>query len=149
MQMPNDERTAPFRTRMVAEMIDAVVPLLILLPVLLFMFGQDMWSQTMQDCFDGDLGLMCTTFLILLAFAYTMVEAATGASPGKRLLGLRIVRADGKRENWSFFLWRWILKRTLIQFTFGLECLRSLQKDGQTFHDFLAHSQVVFSEKRT
>ena len=149
MQMPNDERTAPFRTRVVAEMIDAVVPLSLLLPVLLFMFGHGMWSQTMQDFFDGDLGLMCTTFLILLAFAYTMVEAATGASPGKRLLGLRIVRADGKRETRSFFFWRWILKRTLIQFTFGLECLRSLQKDGQTFHDFLAHSQVVFSEKHT
>ena len=102
----------------------------------------------MQDFFDGDLGLMCTTFLILLAFAYTMVEAATGASPGKRLLGYAL---SGRRQTRGsvILLWRWILKRTLIQFTFGLECLRSLQKDGQTFHDFLAHSQVVFSEKRT
>ena len=53
-----------------------------------------------------------------------------------------------QREARSFFfgMMSLPLKPTLIQFTFGLECLRSLQKDGQTFHDFLAHSQVVFSE---
>ena len=147
--MAHDATIAPFRIRLVAEIIDVAVPFALLLPVLLLMFNQDMWSHTTLEWFDSKSGLICTTFLILLAFAYAMVEALTGASPGKRWLGLRIARTDGKHEAWPFFFWRWILKRTLIQVTSGLECLRSLQSDGQTFHDILANSKVVFAEKST
>jgi uncharacterized RDD family membrane protein YckC len=129
--MEHDEPTAQFRLRLVAEIVDVVVPFLLLLPVLLVIFNQAMWSQKTLEWFDGKSGLICTTFLILLAFAYAMIEAFTGALPCKRWLGLRIVRTDGKNGAWSFFFWRWILKRTLIQFTSGLECLRSLQSDGQ------------------
>ena len=147
--MEHDETTVPFRLRLVAEIVDVVVPFLLLLPVLLVIFNQAMWSQTTLEWFDSKSGLICTTFLILLAFAYTMIEAFTGASPCKRWLGLRIVRTDGKNVAWPFFFWRWILKRTLIQFTAGLECLRSLQSDGQAYHDILANSKVVFAEKRS
>ena len=147
--MEHDDTTAPFRLRLVAEIVDVLVPFALLLPVLLIFFNQAMWSQTTLEWFDSKSGLICITCLILLAFTYSLVEAFTGASPGKRWLGLRIVRSDGKHGGWHFFFWRWILKRTLIQFTSGLECLRALQSDGKAYHDILANSKVVFAKKHS
>lgn len=92
--MEHDDSIAPFRLRLVAEIVDVIVPFLLLLPVLLILFNQAMWSQTTLEWFDSKSGLICITCLILLAFTYSLVEAFTGASPGKRWLGLRIVRSD-------------------------------------------------------
>ena len=149
IQMEHDDTTAPFRLRLVAEIVDVIVPFALLLPVLLVFFNQTMWSQTTLDWFESNSGLICITCLILLAFIYSLIEAFTGASPGKRWLGLRIVRSDGKHCGWHFFFWRWIFKRALIQFTSGLECLRSLQRDGRAYHDILANSKVVFAKKHS
>ena len=90
--MKHDDTTAPFRLRLVAEIVDVIVPFALLFPVLLLFFNQAMWSQTTLEWFESKSGLICTTCLILLAFIYSLVEAFTGASPGKRWFGLRIVR---------------------------------------------------------
>lgn len=66
--MEHDDATAPFRLRLVAEIVDVIVPFALLLPVLLIFFNQAMWSQTTLEWFESKSGLICITCLILLAF---------------------------------------------------------------------------------
>jgi len=44
------------------------------------------------------------------AFLYSLVEAFTGASPGKMLLGLKVGLEDGRRAPVATYLARWIVK---------------------------------------
>jgi uncharacterized RDD family membrane protein YckC len=43
-------------------------------------------------------------------FLYSLIEAFTGASPGKMCLGLRVGTADGRRGSASLYLKRWAIK---------------------------------------
>jgi len=43
-------------------------------------------------------------------FLYSLIEALTGASPGKMLLGLKVGLEDGRRAPVSAYLARWIVK---------------------------------------
>ena len=44
------------------------------------------------------------------AFLYSLIEAFTGASPGKMLLGLQVGTAGGQRGSTSLYLKRWAVK---------------------------------------
>jgi uncharacterized RDD family membrane protein YckC len=43
-------------------------------------------------------------------FLYSLVEAFTGASPGKMILGLKVGTADGRRGGTALYLKRWAIK---------------------------------------
>ena len=43
-------------------------------------------------------------------FLYSLIEAFTGASPGKMCLGLRVGTADGRTGSASLFVKRWAIK---------------------------------------
>ena len=43
-------------------------------------------------------------------FLYSLIEAFTGASPGKMCLGLRVGTADGRRGSASLYVKRWAIK---------------------------------------
>jgi len=43
-------------------------------------------------------------------FLYSLIEAFTGASPGKMSLGLRVGTADGRRGSASLYVKRWAIK---------------------------------------
>jgi len=46
----------------------------------------------------------------LMSIAYPLVEAVTGASPGKWVVGLRVGTEDGQRGNVGVYAWRAVLK---------------------------------------
>lgn len=46
----------------------------------------------------------------LVGVAYPMVEGTSGASPGKRVLGLHIARPDGTQGNLGLYLLRFLVK---------------------------------------
>jgi len=43
-------------------------------------------------------------------FLYSLIEALTGASPGKLILGLKVGTADGRRGSASLYVKRWAIK---------------------------------------
>lgn len=76
-------------------------------------------------------------------FLGTWVLNATGGSLGKRILGLRIVRADLSSPGWAVGLGR-TAAAWLSWPLFGLGFLWATWDDrGQTFHDKLAGTYVV------
>ncbi len=92
---------------------------------------------------------------LLVTTAYTLIEAFTGASPGKRAMGLKIARADGTQGNVQVYLLRWALKNSgslltfflpaianLASLVFFFGCFATLGDKRQALHDMIAKSAV-------
>jgi|694.fasta_scaffold65132_1 uncharacterized RDD family membrane protein YckC len=82
---------------------------------------------------------------IPVAFAYFILfNALRGATPGKRMLGLRIVRLDGSPIGFGQAIGRqfadWLSKATL---GFGY-LLIGLTPERRALHDLLARTQVIY-----
>jgi uncharacterized RDD family membrane protein YckC len=48
--------------------------------------------------------------LSVFVFLYSLIEAVTGASPGKMVLGLRVGREDGRQATRGIYARRWAVK---------------------------------------
>lgn len=87
-------------------------------------------------------------FRYLLFTAYFVVlTALTGCTAGKRLLRIRVVRADGEKIGW----WTALYRETIGRYLTSLLCIGYfvLAFDGRHrgFHDMLCDTRVVFAEK--
>ena len=101
-------------------------------------------------------GILATAVLIgILAMAYTLIEAFTGASPGKRVMGLQVAREDGSKGDVQLYLVRWALKNsgnllqfvlplisTLASLVFFFGCFAALGDKKQALHDIIAKTAV-------
>ena len=101
-------------------------------------------------------GILATAVLVgILALAYTLIEAFTGASPGKRVMGLQVAREDGSKGDVQLYLVRWALKNSgsLLQFVlplisslaslvFFFGCFAALGDKKQALHDIIAKTAV-------
>jgi len=61
-------------------------------------------------------------------FLYSLIEAFSGASPGKMILGLKVGTADGRRGGTALYVKRWAIKYsgTLLGLVGGLPGLHIL-----------------------
>jgi uncharacterized RDD family membrane protein YckC len=67
-----------------------------------------------------------------------------GATPGKMLIGARIVRVDGSPLGYGLAALRWVAAR-VSDFTFGIGYLFiAVRPDKRALHDLLAGTKVVF-----
>ncbi len=87
-------------------------------------------------------------FRYLLTSAYFVVlTALTGYTAGKKLLRIRVVRADGEKLGW----WTALYRETIGRYLTSLLCIGYLVLafDGKHrgFHDMLCDTRVVFAEK--
>lgn len=83
--------------------------------------------------------------LLFVAFVvcYVIVLTATGGTPGKRILGMRVVRVDGSQTGISKALGRELLKPLTI-LPLGLGWLWMLDEPmARTWHDLAAGTVVV------
>jgi uncharacterized RDD family membrane protein YckC len=91
----------------------------------------------------------------VVALAYTLIEAFTGASPGKRVMGLQVVREDGSPGDVQLYLLRWALKNSgsllqfvlplissLVSLVFFFGCFAALGDKKQALHDIIAKTAV-------
>ena len=91
----------------------------------------------------------------ILGLAYTLIEAFTGASPGKRVMGLQVAREDGSKGDVQLYLVRWALKNsgsllqfvlplisTLASLVFFFGCFAALGDKKQALHDIIAKTAV-------
>lgn len=101
-----------------------------------------------------NLNIVLHSWLILLAvvvpagFAYFVgFNATLGATPGKRVLGLRIIRGNGTELNWkSAFLRHCGELVSGLTFGFGY-LLILINRDHRALHDLLADTRVVWVRK--
>ncbi|MCH1582324.1 MAG: RDD family protein [Flavobacteriales bacterium] len=90
-----------------------------------------------------------------IALAYTFIEAFTGASPGKRVMGLQVAREDGSAGDTKLYFLRWALKNsgsilqfflpglsTLVSLVFFFGCFAALGEKKQALHDIIAKTAV-------
>jgi uncharacterized RDD family membrane protein YckC len=85
------------------------------------------------------------SFKVLFAYLYFVISTSfSGGTPGKLLLGLRVVNTDnGKRIGPGKVLLRLLIAVTLNTFSFGLTYLFLLfSKSQRTLHDEITHTSV-------
>ncbi len=84
--------------RFVALVIDLLVLSMIFFPVTRVVKG--VWIMSSEDHLWGYGWLvtdpLCAIFLVVIVIYFVSLEGALGATIGKRLLGLRVVRVDGR-----------------------------------------------------
>lgn len=92
-----------------------------------------------------ELGALAAVILPVLYILWFLRLLAEGRTPGKRLLGLRVVRvSDGGAPGFGLMLLREIPGRFLSGLILGLGYLWALiDKNGQAWHDRLANTVVV------
>jgi len=96
-------------------------------------------------------------------FIYSIIEAFTGASPGKMMLGYKVANADGRSGDTTLYLKRWAIKNassvfsmltlatgllflnplgSIIGFVMFLGCFLAIGDDRQALHDKIAKTAI-------
>ena len=157
-----------FGPRLSAALLDILFSILLCTPIFVFgagagiaaalgldamMGGEDSEALALMGVTAGMVGslLVCA----IVATLYTLIEAFTGASPGKRAMGLHIGKADGTRGDVQLYLIRWALKNSgnlltfilpaianLASLVFFFGCFATLGEKRQALHDIIAKSAV-------
>jgi len=141
---------AGFVTRLIAFAFDQLIVGLVVSVVVLLAefvtsaFGVNEWFGT------GDLtGVIVTTLVIvtsaLIFILYDLLFwMLAGQTPGKRFLGVRVVRTDGKRLKWGNAIRRkvgyWISAVLFLGYLWVL-----IDNRRQAWHDHLAGTMVLYS----
>jgi len=96
-------------------------------------------------------------------FIYTIIEAFTGASPAKMILGYKVANSGGTGGDISLYLKRWAIKNvssvfymltfvtgliflfplgSILKFVMFLGCFLALGDDKQALHDKIAKTAI-------
>jgi uncharacterized RDD family membrane protein YckC len=141
---------AGFVTRLIAFAIDQLIVGIIISTVVILAefvtsaFGVNEWFGT------GDLTgtivtiLVVVTAVLIYLFYDLLFWMLAGQTPGKRLLGVRIVRTDGKRLRWGNAIRRkvgyWISAILFLGYLWVI-----VDNRRQAWHDRLAGTLVLYS----
>jgi len=101
--------------------------------------------------------------LVIGYFLYSLIEAFTGASPGKMVLGFKVGNDDGRTGNTNLYLKRWVVKNassvfsilalvtglvflqplgSLIGIVMFFGCFLALSAECQALHDKIAKTAI-------
>lgn len=133
-----------FGPRLVALLVDAILlyvlgsivrPLLLLTPLKSILDILDVLIGSVS------LGMIPGVVLLVGVVYFVALTAAWGATPGKFMLGLRVVDADGRRPSLLRVLLREVIGRPLLVYWFGPRYIASREKRG--WHDHISRTWVV------
>ena len=93
-------------------------------------------------------------FVNSINFLYYLIIPViwSGFTVGKRVVGIKIVRTDGKKVGIGTTLKRYILASLVYVVTLGTAFIISafmvgLRKDKRSIHDLIAGTQVIYTSK--
>lgn len=93
-------------------------------------------------------------FVNSIDFLYYLIIPViwSGFTVGKRVVGIKIVRTDGKKVGIGTTLKRYILASLVYIVTLGIALIISafmigLRKDKRSIHDLIAGTQVIYTSK--
>jgi uncharacterized RDD family membrane protein YckC len=145
MEARRFELASPFR-RLMAQLIEYLIGLAaygVLFPMGLLgaLIGQD--SREAQAVIGGlGLLLLCGVFLILVGLQLYLWSQ--GMSIGKWILGMQVVREDGRPAGFGTMLVRELIGKTLSSIVFYLGFIWVLlDREHQGWHDKLVRTWVV------
>lgn len=86
----------------------------------------------------------------LIAIVYTVYFMAKHeATPGKRILGLRVVRADGGRMGTGHVIGRYFAETLSTVIFFTGYVMAAFDDEKRTLHDYLCDTRVVIGERES
>lgn len=149
-------------TRFAAWLVDVVFLCLLLIPLVLIagVIGIDTGTSASSgssasfSAEDGQfLAIMFLWWIGVILYAPTTMSRMQGSTPGKRIMGIRVVRADGSPLTFGFAFFREVLiKGVVVQavgvVTFGLGWFINYvwplwDSENRALHDFAVRSRVV------
>ncbi len=138
---------APFFLRCGALLTDYIV--LISIPVIGLLLGRYMGNDGAK-LLGGSFNDTGWLIAVLLAFTnFIVLPIFSGQTIGKMLVGLRIVRLDGRSASTGSIILRQTLGYALSIATFGIGFLISvLGSRGRALHDYLAGTVVIYADRR-
>lgn len=157
---PRDPSVAPMWRRAVARGIDlvAVFVWMWMLSLLHVLFHLPLWSDAVDPAPWGNTFLAVVTYVVLLAAYEIGFVAHDGATPGKEVMGLRVVQ-DGTdlTPTWRQATLRFLLPGTAqllpgvwpgaaLAAGYGATAFADVRR--RTVHDRLAGTQVVMATER-
>ena len=148
---------AGFWRRLIAQVIDVLIPVCVLLFVVInyVIFIDVVYGEAHADSFFGARlnEVSDWVYLAVLLFAVAVYQTALIANwattPGKRLFGLYVARTDGSRVGPGRALARFfasLLSASVLGVGFLLAALR---KDKRALHDLICDSKVIRRVRRS
>ena len=131
---PHKGKKAGVFARLVALVLDPLIA------VVLYLIGVGLFGAISED-----LAVMAMILLPLVYFVWFLVLLRKGLTPGKKLLGLRVVTQDrGEVPGFGRMFVREIVGRIASGLFFGLGYIWALfDKNGQAWHDKMARTVVL------
>ena len=86
---------------------------------------------------------------VLQALYFILLTHGTGTTPGKRLLNLRVINADGSRElNLLDVVYRETIGRFLCGLSIGIGYIMAgVDREKRGLHDMLCDTRVIYAKK--
>ncbi len=139
-----EQRMASVSDRVFAQMLDCLFIWVYLALVSMILFS--ITSTIYSDSFNERLFVIIYVSLILPVIFYHLIFEFFfgGASPGKKILKLKVVHADGSSPTFGSYLMRWMmfLLECLVLPGIGLLCI-IFNKKGQRLGDMMAGTVVI------
>jgi uncharacterized RDD family membrane protein YckC len=133
--------------RLSAIVIDLVVMSIVFFPITRAVKGTWVMTRTDHSWAGGAFVTdpLCLVFLVTMFLYFVLFEGVSGATPGKKLLGLRVVSEDGGRAGLARSLLRNILRIVDGLPTLGIVAavLISTSDERARFGDRVAETRVV------
>lgn len=133
--------------RLSAVVIDLVVMSIVFFPVTRVVKGTWVMARADHSWVGGTFVTdpLCLAFLVAMFLYFLLFEGLSGATPGKRLLGLRVVSEDGGRAGLTRSFLRNILRVIDGLPTLGIVAavLISTSDERARFGDRVAETRVV------
>lgn len=134
---------ADLRERIVAYILDVLL-MMVLLVLLVFLIG----ALQLDFLFRGMAGqqiAMTSPFLLFFGYHILFEMLQYGQTPGKKAMGIRVVRLDGKSPEWSDSALRVLLHLADSVFCMGIVgcMLIKTTQQRQRLGDMAAHTMVI------
>ena len=148
---PMENKPAGFWTRFVAMILDGIILGVISLPLTLVQYGVMAYIKSSSgeepSMIQVAILTVCTyLFAGVIQFVYyAAFYKSNGATPGKRMLGLRVIDVKtGGNPGWSQTFNRECVGKVISGLILGIGYfMAGLRSDKRALHDLMAHTQVV------
>lgn len=149
--------------RVGATLIDGLILMVPFIPLMLIVFAMFGLSLTGDSDAASGAGLfatfiaffvlICLYAVVALIYAPYFMSKWDGATPGKRAVGIRVVRAEGLPMTFGYAAYREVVIKQLLfgianAFTFGLASLADYlwplwDSEQRALHDIIVNTRVV------
>lgn len=138
---PKIGRLASPAKRLGAHFLDLIVPLVALFLIFVVAGGVVAATGTEEG---ASLGLFFGILLFGAYIIWALLLFTRGMTPGKKLLGMRVIREDGRNARFFTMLIREWVGKLISGLIFGLGFLWILfDRDNQGWHDKLMSTYVI------